>query len=372
MNAAVRKLVDAVDGATARHIGVLGVSGTRLLLGFVGFMYYASQYGDRRYLFGPEGVFPWGEFTSKVQEAGTFSLYTVSSSGVWFELVFHTGMLAALAVTLGLGGRLGLAVHWVFLWSIYQRQPVLLDGGDNLAYLVIPMLLLTRCYDRFAISGGLAKKIAPRVPSVLRSLSAPLHNLGVVAIALQICLVYVVSGLYKVQGKMWQDGTALFYVLRVSEFSLPGVSDLVYENDMLVFLGTYSTTIFLVYFPLGVLVPQLRPWAAVASIGFHVSIGVLMGLTGFALTMVACDLIFLSGALGVAMARTAPVLRRLQSHGRPGGPGRPGRGRPEKPPGGATAPVGTENAPEPAAQLSTASTTSTAPTGEVATAEPSR
>ncbi|MGW5276131.1 hypothetical protein ACWEQP_26910 [Streptomyces sp. NPDC004044] len=49
--------------------------------------------------------------------------------------------------------------------------------------------------------------------------------------------VYLTSGLclYKVQGKLWQDGTALFYIMRIPEFSLPGVSDLVHGNDMLVF-----------------------------------------------------------------------------------------------------------------------------------------
>ncbi|MFF4158376.1 hypothetical protein [Streptomyces sp. NPDC001678] len=309
----MKKVIRLLDRASSCHFGVLGVSGTRLLLGFVGFMYYASQYGDRGYLFGPDGVFPWAEFTAKVQENETFSLYAFGSSALWFEIVFHAGMLAALAVTCGVGGRVGLAVHWVFLWSIYQRQPVLLDGGDNLAYVVIPMLLLTRCYDRFAFPSGLGRKAAARIPAVIRSLSEPIHNLGILAIAMQMCLVYVVSGLYKVQGKMWQDGTALFYVLRVSEFSLPGVSDLVYKNDMLVFLGTYSTTIFLVYFPLGILVPQLRPWAAVASISFHVAIGVLMGLTSFALTMIACDLVFLSGALGVALERCSAAAQRLRT-----------------------------------------------------------
>ncbi|MCC3768925.1 HTTM domain-containing protein [Streptomyces sp. UNOC14_S4] len=306
-------MIRLLDRMSSHHFGVLGVSGTRLLLGFVGFMYYASQYGDRKYLFGPGGALPWAEFTAKVHENETFSLYAFSSSSLWFEIVFHAGMLTALAVTCGVGGRVGLAVHWVFLWSIYQRQPVLLDGGDNLAYIVIPMLLLTRCYDRFSFPSGLSRKIAERVPATLRSLSEPIHNLGILAIAMQMCLVYMVSGLYKVQGKMWQDGTALFYVLRVSEFSLPGVSDLVYNNDMLVFLGTYSTTIFLAYFPLGILVPQLRPWAAVISISFHVAIGVLMGLTSFALTMIACDLIFLSGALGAAIERWPAAVHRLRT-----------------------------------------------------------
>lgn len=37
------------------------------------------------------------------------------------------------------------------------------------------------------------------------------------------------------------------------------------------------TVLFLVYFPLGILVPSLRPWAAVMSISFHFGIGLLMG-----------------------------------------------------------------------------------------------
>ncbi|QRX91154.1 HTTM domain-containing protein [Streptomyces noursei] len=299
--------------ASTRSFSVLGVSGTRALLGFVGFMYYASQYGDRSYLFGPDGVLPWREFVSQLHDSGTFSLYAFSNSEAWFQIIFHLGMLTALAVACGVGGRLVLALHWVFLWSIYQRQTVLLDGGDNLAYVVIPMLLLTRCYGRLSFSTGVARKISRRTPSVVKALSDPIHNLGLLAIAVQICLVYMVSGLSKVQGKVWQDGTALFYVLRLSEFKLPGVSELIYQNEFLVFLGTYSTTIFLVYFPLGILVPRLRPWAAAASISFHLAIGIIMGLTSFALTMMACDLIFLSGALDALAKRCSRLIHRQRS-----------------------------------------------------------
>jgi hypothetical protein len=290
---------ESIDSAATRPVAALGVSGTRALLGFVGLMYYLSHYGDRHYLFGPgaDSVLPHRLFVEQVREKDSFSLYTWSTSEVWFEAVFHLGLLAALAVTLGVGGRAVLAAHGVLLWSLYERQSAFLDGGDNLAQLVIPMLLLTNCYRHFSFSTGFARRVLRRVPQTVRCLGVPLHNLGVAAIAAQICLVYVVSGLYKVQGEVWQDGTALFYVMRVPEFELPGVSSLVYDNDLLVFLGTYATTLFLVYFPMGILVPRLRPWTAAASVAFHVSIGVLMGLTAFALTMIACDLIFLSSAL---------------------------------------------------------------------------
>ncbi|MFI1001368.1 HTTM domain-containing protein [Streptomyces galbus] len=313
---AVKNLLTRVDTLTTRPLSLVGVSGTRALLGFVGFMFYASEYSDRRYMFGPSGVLRWQIFVDQIHDSGTFSLYAVSDSAVWFETVFHLGMLAALAVTLGIGGRLVLLLHWILLWSIYQRQIAILDGGDNLAYVVIPMLLLTRCYSHFSISTGLARTIGSRVPEALRATSTPFHNLGVLSVALQMCLVYVTSGLYKVQGKLWQDGTALFYVMRVPEFTLPGVSDIVYNNDLLVFFGTYATVIFLVYFPLGILVPRLRPWAAVTSIGFHISIAVFMGLTGFALTMAACDLIFLSRGISEALTWAAQFGSFLASRAR--------------------------------------------------------
>ncbi len=201
-------------------------------------------------------MLPHEDFTAQLTG---FSLYTLSASPWYFQLVYHLGIAAALAVMLGVGGRPGLALHWALLWSVYQRQPGLLDGGDNLAYVVIPFLLLTRCYDRFSLPTGLASRLTRRLPGHLRAMSVPFHNLGVLMVAAQICLVYVVSGLYKVMGEEWQDGTALFYIMRVAEFELPGWSHLVYENDVLVVLGTYGTVAFLVYFPMGVLVSAAAP-----------------------------------------------------------------------------------------------------------------
>lgn len=276
-------------------------------------MFYVSQYADRNYLFGPKGALPWREFSDNIAKNESFSLYALSSSETWFQIMFHLGLVVALLVTLGVGGRASLAVHYVFLWSIYERQPVVLDGGDNLAYLVIPMLLLSRCYDRFSLPASLGAKLARRTPDQLRAIATPLHNIGSLAIILQICLVYIVSGLYKIQGKMWQDGTALFYVLRVPEFTFPSLSHLIYENDFFVVAGIFTTVIFLVYFPLGILVPALRPWAAVMSIGFHLGIALLMDLTGFALTMVACDLVFLSRGLDEAVIMGRQLIDRLRS-----------------------------------------------------------
>lgn len=60
----MKKLIPGVDRWSSVPLGVVGVSGTRALLGFVGLMFYVSQYADRGYLFGPtvvlRGVSPEG------------------------------------------------------------------------------------------------------------------------------------------------------------------------------------------------------------------------------------------------------------------------------------------------------------------------
>ncbi|MFF4591048.1 hypothetical protein [Streptomyces sp. NPDC001388] len=67
-------------------------------------------------------------------------------------------------------------------------------------------------YQYFSFKSGIAGRLAARLPESVRSLGVPLHNLGVAAIYVQMCLVYVVSDLFKVQGAVWQDGTTLFLV----------------------------------------------------------------------------------------------------------------------------------------------------------------
>ncbi|MFC7511320.1 hypothetical protein ACFQV4_14160 [Streptomyces thermocarboxydus] len=97
----MKSITDRLDVWSLRPVAVTGVSGTRVLLGFVGLMYYVSQYQERNYLFGPDGVLPYEDF--KAQLTG-FSLYTLSASPWYFQLVYHLGIAAALAVMLGVGG----------------------------------------------------------------------------------------------------------------------------------------------------------------------------------------------------------------------------------------------------------------------------
>lgn len=269
---------------TTHRLGSYAVCAIRSVLGAVVAAGYLADYADREQLWGPAGVYGRAMALEDRTAGAGFNLFLVSDTTGYFEVVFHLGLIAALCVALGWGGRPVLVLCWALDWSLYRAHPWLLDGGGNLVHLVLPILVLTGCYRHLSLVRRRVR--ADRWVCVL------LHNVGVLLIAVQVCLMYLVAGIYKMQGPEWVDGTALYYVLQVPEFYRPGPSDLLLASDLALALATFCATALQVFFPLLVLQRWSRPWVVLAMVVFHVSIALLMGLTTFALTMMACDLIF--------------------------------------------------------------------------------
>jgi hypothetical protein len=272
----------------------------RAVLGLVSVSVYVGQYRDRALLFGPNGVYGTTGIRDSAASTGTWSLYGVSEAPWFFEILFHAGLVIAMLVMLGVGGRALLAVHWILIWSLSMANPGLMDGGDALAATATSFLLLTRCYSAFTV-----RRIRPKSAGALANVC---NNTGLLLLATQVVVVYLMAGLYKVQGQLWQDGTALYYILNVPEFFLPGVTPLVVQSDWVLVIGAYTTVLASVFFPVLVLFRAGRPIAVAAMLTFHLAIAVLMGLTSFALVMAAYDLLFVNHHVD-RMRRRAALLR---------------------------------------------------------------
>jgi hypothetical protein len=147
---------------------------TRIGLGLVTLAYYLVHYRDRRFLFGPDGVWPWSNFEETLGESGSFSLYALSRSDLWFELVFHVGIVISLLVVVGFRTRVIVPIHYVLIWSIFQRNPSLLDGGDNLLYLVLLYLIAVDCSAHFSLDArSAAARGGPSRPPVPGGFASP-------------------------------------------------------------------------------------------------------------------------------------------------------------------------------------------------------
>ncbi len=294
MGARLIALVDrGLRSASERPRALVGLAAARIGVGVAQLSLFLSDYGDRRVLFGAESFYPRDD----VNHAGGFNLFVALGDGrLAFEIVYHLGIVLCLAMIFGLGGRLAIAGAWAVCWTMWGANPFLIDGGDNLSMIVMPLLAVSRCTDRLSLRTSWAPAV--RLRTLGHGWAATLvSNAAALAIALQICLVYLMSGLYKAQGDMWVDGTALYYVMRTPEYFHPALSPLVLENDHAVVLGTYGAMLALIGFPFLVLSRAVRPWAVAVMVGFHLSIALFMGLTSFALVMIACDTIFVSSHL---------------------------------------------------------------------------
>lgn len=257
----------------------------------------------RHLLFGPSGLLSKEDIKAQWRSPESWSVFDLAANTLTFDLIYVFFIFIAILTMLGVGGRLILLLNYIGTWSLFSQNPLIGDGGDNLMYICGIFLLFTDCFNRFTIL-----KYHPRRMSVSRTLHLPcwainiVHNTGVLLIAVQICIVYFIAGTFKMQGEMWTNGTALYYVLRNPEYYIPGVEFLFYFAAPSV-IGAYLTVLSQVFFPFLVVFRGTRVWAVIIMMTFHIGIATIMGLTSFALLMFACDTIFVSGHLSKLVSR---------------------------------------------------------------------
>ncbi|MER7662037.1 HTTM domain-containing protein [Streptomyces sp. NPDC096193] len=145
----------------------------------------------------------------------------------------------------------------------------------------------------------MANRRAPRgEPRILLDALANFaHNAGLVVIMAEVCLIYATAGWYKIQGSRWQDGTALYYPLKLDYFTpWPALSDLLASGGLMVMVLTYGTVVVQVAFPFTLFNRRVKNVLLAAMMLEHAGIALLLGLPFFSLAMIAADAVFLPTA----------------------------------------------------------------------------
>ena len=308
----------------------------------------------------------------------SFSVLMWSDGRLWFEIVYGLAVLSAVLLLLGWRTRAVSVLFMAGVLSLQNRSIFMGDGGDNVVHLMAVYLVLTRCAQVWSLdarraAGGAGKQRADRVgpllwtvlggflmaatyfspvtgewwllvllwvlwlgnalwwlvcryapgePRTLLDVVANLaHNATLVVIMAEVCLIYATAGWYKVQGSRWQDGTALYFPLKLDYFSpWPGLSDLLGSNGTMVLLLTYGTVLVQVAFPFTLFNRKVKNVLLAAMMLEHAGIALLLGLPFFSLAMIAADAVFLPTAFLVWLgARATRGRDRVLGRGRSGG-----------------------------------------------------
>lgn len=283
----VRRLDKAILRVACTEYRLIGISLLRIILGLATVFYCLSDYRNRQFFWGPNS-YNSPSVASKSLPHGGFSLYLISDSQAWFEILFHLTIVASLAFMI-FGGRVLTLVQAVLMWSLHLRNQDVLEGGDNLAQIVIIFMVFTVSNAYFAPG---AKKRRARLRAARRpKASTVTHNLAAYLIVFQVAVLYLTSGYWKIAGKLWQDGVAMYYISRDNGFQMSYRYSHLMSNAYVGTAVCYITIFIELAFPFAVLSSRawIRKANALSLEGLHLGIMAFMGLVCFGLIMIGAD-----------------------------------------------------------------------------------
>lgn len=116
-------------------------------------------------------------------------------------------------------------------------------------------------------------------------------NFSIRVLQIQVCVVYLVSTLYKLYGEHWLDGSAIHHLMSNEVYNLfyPVKVDLWLSKIMV-----YSVLVYQCLFPLFIWIRKFKTVLIFVGVGIHLGIMLMMGLFFFSLVMIISYFLFMN------------------------------------------------------------------------------
>ncbi|MDY6766007.1 MAG: HTTM domain-containing protein [Candidatus Nanohaloarchaea archaeon] len=180
----------------------------RIGLGLLLLVDLALRARDLTAFYTDNGVLPRTALISQFGEPWQWSLHLVHGSAAAQAVLFTAAGVAAVALTVGYRTRLATVVSWLLLVSLHHRNPVVLNGGDDLLGLLLFWSMFLPLGARWAVdsrSGASGDSVV---------------SVATAALLLQPVMMYTVNAVMKMQGEAWLDGGALAAILSLEQFTV--------------------------------------------------------------------------------------------------------------------------------------------------------
>lgn len=206
------------------------------------------------------------------------------------EALFWISLASAMMLAMGFLTRLNSVIVFVCLASIHQRNLYITHGGDT-------FLRVTGFFLMFAPAGAalsvdrLIRLRFGRKDTALEACAPWAQRM----IQFELALLYFVTFCWKVQGKPWVEGTALYYVFHLDEFRrFPVPSWLL--NPLILKLGSWFA--LALEFSLGVLIwfREIRYYLLGVGLLFHLSLEYALNIPLFQWEVLSGYILFVDAA----------------------------------------------------------------------------
>lgn len=285
---------------TGKFNAMYGLAITRILFGITGLGLIITNFPSRHYSFGVGSAW-FGQLSNPGSDFPNIPIFSMFYKAAINPPVF-TAMIIGLAlltlvIIAGWKTRFILPIYFVLWVSFIELNSVIGDEGDNAYRIFMIALFFTDTTRRWSVDSWLRKRKTGEVLSATDGnwLFKLFNNVAIAVMMVHVVFIYMAGGLYKAGGNAWKHGYAIYDVLQTQLFGVnPWLNDLLTTYGVVVAIMTWSSIVFQCAFPFLLLRRETRVIALLGIVGFHVSIGVLMGIPWFSLAMIAVDAIFIS------------------------------------------------------------------------------
>lgn len=249
------------------------------------FLMYSIRFLEVKLLYFDEGLMPFSQAKEFLPEMYVPLFYWFPTTDTLVVILHIAFLLLLLAGALGLLRRWSTWIVFVIHMAFMQRNYTVIYGADLITTFWLLYLSLADHSRSFSIW---KKSPCPVVQNQSDLLSSVAYRL----IQVQLCIVYAYTGLEKLKGPSWWEGTAVWKVLGNTQLTPMDFSFLVHMPWLFPVM-TYSTLLFEVYFPAAVWYKPLRPYWLTLGASFHLIAALTMKLHFFSALMVAAYIPFI-------------------------------------------------------------------------------
>lgn len=191
-----------------------------------------------------------------------------------------------LGLVLGIGGRIWTLLTWVLCLAFVHRNYFVAYGGDLIGSVWLFYLSWTRHNVHFSVLNLINSERFKKYKCDMFS------SAGARMVQIQLCVIYCFTGLHKLKGTSWWDGSALWLALGNRQYAITDFTWFSHWPLMVAMMG-YTTLLFEIYFFALVWNSKTKPYVLACGVAFHVGVALTMGIWSFAGVMISAYVLFI-------------------------------------------------------------------------------
>lgn len=274
-------IASEIDQFFFQKIDILQFALLRICLGFLVTLYLIDLLPYASIHFSQQGWLSINDLG--IYNAGGWSLLFVNENDQYAALFFQAAIVLSISFTLGFLTKISGWATLIALVSLWNKNPLIMDGDDAVLRIMLFFLLLSPC--------GKALSIDQRIGR--RQLQAEIWPLRMIQI--QLAIIYFISGWVKFHSDEWLNGTILGYVLAHPDYSRWNLAPLLISPFIQNVLHVLAFIIrwWELLFPLLILQSKSRMISLTIGIAFHIGLLVFMNLRLFSWIMLSLYIAFI-------------------------------------------------------------------------------